>query len=88
MLSFRPTKQTSKNVADTTFNKNEFHTSKQLIALNLVKANKIVISDIFKQSDDGSKFFIGYLHGDDAIIMMMMTFVYYFTSNEWIHKTF
>ena len=48
-------------------NKREFHYSKQAIALNLVGTNKIVISDKFKYSDDGSKYFIGYLHDDDLI---------------------
>ena len=46
-------------------NKKEFHASKQAITLNLINTNKIVISDNFKHSDDGSKFFIGYLHDDD-----------------------
>ena len=32
--------------------------------LNLVDSKKRVVSDIFKYSDDGSKYFIGYLHGD------------------------
>ena len=45
-------------------NKKEFHTSKQAIALNLVDTSKIVVSDKFKHSDDGFKYFIGYLHGD------------------------
>ena len=48
-------------------NKREFHASKQVISLNLVDTNKIVISDKFKYSDDGSKYFMGYLHDDDAI---------------------
>ena len=53
---------------DIVVNKKEFHACEQAIALNLVNANKIVISDKFKHSDDGSKFFIGYLHNDDVII--------------------
>ena len=48
-------------------NKKEFHVSKQAIALNLVDANKVVITDKFKYSDDGSKYFIDYLHDDDVI---------------------
>ena len=48
-------------------NKREFHASKQAIALNLIDTNKIVISDKFKYDDDGSKYFIGYLHDDDVI---------------------
>ena len=50
-------------------NKNEFHASKHAIALNLVNANKIVVSDTFKHSDDGFKSFIGYLHDDDVTIL-------------------
>ena len=49
------------------FNKKEFNASKQAITLNLVNTNKIVVSDKFKHSDDGFKYFIGYLHGDDVI---------------------
>ena len=52
---------------DTVVNKREFHASKQAIALNLVNTNKIVVSDKFKDSDDGSKDFIGYLHDDNVI---------------------
>ena len=42
-----------------------FHASKQAIVLNLVDTNKVVISDKFKHSDDGFKYFIGCLHDDD-----------------------
>ena len=48
-------------------NKREFHAPKQAIALNLVNANKIVVSDKFKHSDDGFKYFSGYLHDDNVI---------------------
>ena len=48
-------------------NKKEFHASKQAIALNLVDTNKIVVSDKFKHGEDGSKYFIGYLHDDGGI---------------------
>ena len=48
-------------------NEREFHASKQAIDLNLANTNKIVVSDKFKHSDDGSKCFIGYLHDDDVI---------------------
>ena len=46
-------------------NKKEFHPSKQAIDLNLVDIN-IVISDKFKHSDKGFKYFIGYK--DDNIV--------------------
>ena len=54
-------KQTLK-LRDTVVNKKEFRVSKQAIALNLINRNKIVISEKFKYRNDGSKFFIGYLH--------------------------
>ena len=38
----------------------EFHKSKQPTDLNLVDINKTVISDKFKHTDDGFKYFIGY----------------------------
>ena len=42
---------------DTVVDKKEFHASKQAITLNLVNTNKMVVSDKFKHSNDGSKFF-------------------------------
>ena len=51
---------------DIVVNKKEFCASKQVIALNLVDTDKIVISDKFKHSNNGSKYFIGYI--DDDII--------------------
>ena len=51
---------------DDEVNKKEFHASKQSIALYLVDIDKIIISDKFKHSDIGSKYFIGYK--DDDII--------------------
>ena len=65
---------------DIVVNKKEFHFSKQAIGLNSVKTDKILVSYKFKHSDDGFKYFVGYLHDD--------TFEYYFTSDEWIHKIF
>ena len=41
-------------------NKKVFHKSKQLIDLKLVSTNQIVVSDKFKDDDDGFKYFIGY----------------------------
>ena len=55
-------------------NKKEFHKSKQPINLDLVKVDQIVVSDKFKQSDDGFKYFIGYKEGE-----------IYLAANEWIH---
>ena len=42
-----------------TVNKKKFHKSKQPLNLDLVNINQIVISDKFKHSDDGFKYFIG-----------------------------
>ena len=41
-------------------NKKEFHKSKQPIDLGSVIVDQIVVSDIFKHSDEGFKHFIGY----------------------------
>ena len=41
-------------------NKKEFHRSKKAIDLDLVDTGKIVASDRFKHSEEGSKYFIGY----------------------------
>ena len=46
--------------------KKEFHTSKQVIDLNLVGITKIVISEKFKHSDKGFKYFTG--NKDDNIV--------------------
>ena len=41
-------------------NEKEFHKSKQAIELDLVDTSKIVVSDRFRHSEDGFKYFIGY----------------------------
>ena len=41
-------------------NKKEFHISKQAIDLSLLVVDQIIVSDKFKHSDDGFKYFIGY----------------------------
>ena len=41
-------------------NKKKFHKSKQAIELDLVDTKKIVISDRFRHSEEGFKYFIGY----------------------------
>ena len=40
-------------------NKKEFHKSKKPINLDLVNVDQMVVSDKFKHSDDGFKYFIG-----------------------------
>ena len=41
-------------------NKKEFHKSKKAIDLDSVNTNKIVVSDKFRYSEEGFKYFIGY----------------------------
>ena len=41
-------------------NKKEFHRSKQAIDLELVDTGKIVVSDRFRQSEEGFKYSTGY----------------------------
>ena len=46
-----------------TVHKKEFGKSKQPIDLDLINVDQIVVSDKFKDSDDGLKYFIGYKEG-------------------------
>ena len=57
-------------------NKREFHKFKQPINLDLINVDQIVISDKFKYSDDGFKYFIGYKEGE------IVKPLFYLTSNE------
>ena len=68
-------------------NKEELHESKQPINLNLVNVDQIVISDKFKHSDDGFKYFIGYKEGEIAkplciILLQMSRFIKYFENGS------
>ena len=45
-------------------NKKEFHKSKQPIDLKSVNVDQIGVSDRFKHSDNGFKYFIGYQGGE------------------------
>ena len=45
-------------------NKKEFHKSKQASDLDSVTIDQIVVSDKFKQSKEGYKYFIGYQEGE------------------------
>ena len=62
-------------------NKKEFHKSKQPNDLDLVTVDQIVVSDKFRHSDDGLKYFIGYQ--EDEIVKPLCII---FTSNGWVHK--
>ena len=68
-------------------NKKEFHKSKQPIDLSLVNVDQIVVSDKFKHSDDGFKYFIGYKEGEIVkplcIILPQMTgYIKYFKNRR------
>ena len=41
-------------------NKKEFHKAKQAIDLDSVSTDKIVVSEKFRHSEEGCKYFIGY----------------------------
>ena len=45
-------------------NKREFHKPKQAIDLDLVNVDQIVVSNMFKHSDESFKYFIGYQEGE------------------------
>ena len=49
--------------------KKEFHKSKQPINLDLVNADEIVVSDKFKHSNDGFRYFIVYK--EDEIVKLL-----------------
>ena len=50
-------------------NKKELHKSKQPIDLKSVNIDQIVVSDKFRHSDEGLKYFIGYQ--DDEIVKLL-----------------
>ena len=50
-------------------NQKEFHKSKEAIDLDSVDTDKIVVSDKFKHSEKGFKYFIGYQ--EDEIIKVL-----------------
>ena len=67
-------------------NKKEFHKSKQPIDLDLVNVDQIVISDKFKHSDDGFKYFIGYRESEIIkplciILPQMSGYIKYFENS-------
>ena len=64
-------------------NKKEFHKSKQPIDLDLVTVDQIVVSDKFKHSDEGFKYFIGYQDNEIVkplciILPQMSRYIKYF----------
>ena len=72
---------------DIKVNKKEFHKSEQPIDLSLVIVDQIVISDKFKHSDDGFKYFISYQEGETVkplcvILPQMSGYIKYFENGE------
>ena len=68
---------------NTKINKKEFHKSKQAIDLDSVDTNKIVVSDKFRQSEEGFKYFIGYQEDEIVkplciILAQMNAYIKYF----------
>ena len=64
-------------------NEKEFCKSKQLINLDLINVDQIVVSDKFKHSDNGFKYFIGYKEGEIVkplciILPQMSGYIKYF----------
>ena len=64
-------------------NNREFHKSKQPIDLKSVNVDQIVVSDKFKHSDDGFKYFIGNKEGEIVkllciILPQMSGYIKYF----------
>ena len=64
---------------DIRVNKKKFHKSKQPINLDLVNVDQIVVSDKFKQNDDGLKYFIGYK--EDEIVKPLCIILTQMTEN-------
>ena len=68
-------------------NKKEFHKSKQAIDLDSVTVDQIVVSDKFKHSEEGYKYFIGYQKGEIIkplciILPQMSGCIKYFENRE------
>ena len=64
-------------------NKKEFHKSKKAIDLDLVDSGKIVVSDRFRNSEEGFKYFIGYQENEIVkplcvILPQMSGYIKYF----------
>ena len=64
-------------------NKKKFHKSKQPIDLMSVNVDQVVVSDEFKHSDEGCKYFIGHQGGEIVeplciILPQMSGYIKYF----------
>ena len=68
-------------------NKKKIHTSKEPIGLMSVSVDQIVVSDKFKHSDEGFKYFIGYQEGEIVkllciILPQMSGYIKYFENGS------
>ena len=68
-------------------NKKEFHKSKQSVDLMSVNVDQIVVSEKFKHSDEGYKYFIGYQEGGIVkplciILPQLSGYVKYFENSD------
>ena len=64
-----------------TFNKKEFHKSKEPIDLLSVNVDHIVVSDKFEHNSEGFKNFIGYQEGE-IIMPQMSGYIKYFLNES------
>ena len=67
-------------------NKKEFHKSKQAIDLDSVNVDQIIVSDKFKHSEEGFKYFIGYQESEIVkplciILPWMSGYIKYFENS-------
>ena len=85
LLSIRMSEKTLK-FDNIRVNKKEFHKSKQPIDLMSVNVDQIVVSDKFKHSDEGFKYFIGYQEDEIVkplciILPQMSGYIKYFENS-------
>ena len=64
VLPIRKTSEKTLKFNNLVVDKNEYNKSKQPINLDLVNVDRIVISDKFKNNDEGFKYFIDYKEDD------------------------
>ena len=79
--------ETTLKFNDIRVNKKEFHKSKQAIELDLVDTSKIVVSDRFRHSEEGFKYFTGYQEDKIVkplciILPQMNGYIKYFKNGE------
>ena len=69
-------------------NEKDFPASKEADALDSVESSRMLVSDKFKHSENGSNFFIGYSHDDNVIrplcivLSQMSGYIKYFDSER------